>query len=157
MDEEKKINIENNNEAYDVELARSPKPAVQDKTETENDTFSSAFDDEGEGQLAIDVYQTKDTLVIEAPIAGVISAENLDVSITNESVTIRGKREREARVKEDDYFYQECYWGRFSRSIILPQEIDPEKAEATIKNGILTIKLPKLQRQKSKKLRVKFD
>jgi len=157
MDEEKKINIENNNEAYDVELARSPKPAVQDKTETENETFSSAFDDEGEGQLAIDVYQTKDTLVIEAPIAGVISAENLDVSITNESVTIRGKREREARVKEDDYFYQECYWGRFSRSIILPQEIDPEKAEATIKNGILTIKLPKLQRQKSKKLRVKFD
>jgi HSP20 family protein len=156
MDEEKKINIENNNEEYDVELARSSKPAVQDKTDTESDAFSGAFDDEGEGQLAIDVYQTKDALVIEAPIAGVISADDLDVSITNESVTIRGKREREAKVKEDDYFYQECYWGRFSRSIILPQEIDPEKAEATINNGILTIKLPKLQRQKSKKLRVKF-
>jgi HSP20 family protein len=137
-----------------VELAKSRQAAVEE-TETVN-AFDDDFDDEGEGQLAIDVYQTKDSLVIEAPIAGVTDAENLDVSITTESVTIRGKREKETKVKEDDYFYQECYWGRFSRSIILPQEIDAEKAEATIKNGILIIKLPKLHRQKTKKLRVKF-
>ena len=61
------------------------------------------------------------------------------------------------RIKEDDYFYQECYWGRFSRSIILPQEIDPEKADASLKNGVLTIRLPKINRDKAKKLRVKLS
>jgi HSP20 family protein len=155
MDEEKKLdNIENNDEEMNVELARSSQGSATKIASEES--LDSAFDDEGEGQLAIDVYQTKDALVIEAPIAGVTDAESLDVSITSESVTVRGKRERETKIKESDYFYQECYWGRFSRSIILPQEIDPEKAEATIRNGILTIKLPKLHRQKSKKLRVKF-
>lgn len=110
---------------------------------------------EGEGQLTVDVYQTPNEIVIESPIAGV-NADDLDISITNESVTIRGKRERMERVREEDYFYQECYWGRFSRSIILPQEVDPEQAEANIKNGVLAIRLPKINRQKSKKLKVKF-
>ena len=145
-------NIENNDREFNVELTRS---SAGSDTAQES-SVTSAFDDEGEGQLAIDVYQTKDYIVIEAPIAGVTDPDSLDVSITNESVTIRGKRERETRIREEDYFYQECYWGRFSRSIILPQEIDPERAEATINNGILTIKLPRLNRQKSKKLRVKF-
>ena len=61
------------------------------------------------------------------------------------------------RVKDEDYFYQECYWGRFARSIVLPQEIDPERAVATIKNGVLTVRLPKLNREKLKKLKVKLD
>jgi len=156
MDEERKIkNIDNDSEDLDIDLVKSSEVPVNKEVKNDN-AFSSVFDDEGEGQLAIDVYQTKEALIIEAPIAGVTDAENLDVSITNESVTIKGKREREMKIKEDDYFYQECYWGRFSRSIILPQEIDPDKAEATIRNGILIIKLPKLHRQKTKKLRVKF-
>lgn len=156
MDEEKKIkNIDSEDKEVNVDLVKSSGADDQKETDEES-VFGNALDDEGEGQLAIDVYQTKDALIIEAPIAGVTDAENLDVSITNESVTVRGKREREVKIKEEDYFYQECYWGRFSRSIILPQEIDPEKAEATIKNGILIIKLPKLHRQKTKKLRVKF-
>lgn len=112
--------------------------------------------EEGEGSLIIDVYQTKDEIVVESTIAGVKS-EDLDVSINNDSVTIRGKREKEAKIKDEDYFYQECYWGKFSRTIILPQEIDSENSAASLKNGILTIHMPKLNRQKSKKLKVKFD
>lgn len=114
------------------------------------------FSEEDEGQLAIDVYQTPDEIIVEAPIAGV-KAEDLDISITTESVTIKGKRSKEFRVKGEDYFYQECYWGKFSRSVSLPQEVDAEKAEANLKNGVLIIKLPKLNRQKSKKLKVRAE
>ena len=112
--------------------------------------------EEGEGQLTIDVYQTPEEIVVESTIAGV-NPDDLDIDITNEAVTIRGKRSKEKRIADEDYFYQECYWGKFSRSIILPQEVDAENAEAKIKNGVLTIHLPKLNRQKSKKVKVKFE
>ncbi|TSC96636.1 MAG: hypothetical protein Athens071426_27 [Parcubacteria group bacterium Athens0714_26] len=125
--------------------------------EKENSAVASQdIFEEGEGSLTIDVYQAKDEIVVESTIAGVKS-EDLDVSINNDSVTIRGKREKEAKIKDEDYFYQECYWGKFSRTIILPQEIDSENSAASLKNGILTIHMPKLNRQKSKKLKVKFD
>ena len=106
--------------------------------------------------MAIDVFQTPDAIVVESPIAGV-NSDDLDINITNESVTIRGRRDHRIDVKEADYFYQECYWGRFSRSIILPQEIDPDDSQASIKNGVLTVILPKVKRQKTKKLKVKID
>ena len=109
-----------------------------------------------EGQLTIDLYQTADEIFLESPIAGV-KPEDLDISITNESVTVSGKRDKEKRIKEEDYFYQETYWGRFSRSVILPQEVDAEKSEASVKNGVLTIRLPKLNRQRSKKLKVQSE
>lgn len=111
---------------------------------------------EAEGQLTIDVYQAPDEIIIESTIAGV-KPEDLDIAITSESVTIRGERRHEQKVEEDDYFYQECYWGKFSRSIILPQEVDPDKSAANLKNGILTIRLPKLNRQKGRRLKVKFE
>lgn len=129
--------------------------ATAEKEEKESESSEDIFE-EGEGQLTIDVYQNPDEIVVESTIAGV-KPEDLDVSITNESVTIRGKRDKQEDVKDEDYFYQECYWGRFSRSIILPQEIDADKAAASLKNGILTVRLPKLNRQKAKKLKVKFD
>jgi len=106
-----------------------------------------------EGQLTIDVYQTADMVIVESPIAGV-EEKDLDIDITSDTVTIRGKRERERRIREEDYIYQECYWGKFSRSVVLPTEVDADRAEATIKNGVLTVKLPKLNRLKAKKLRV---
>ena len=112
--------------------------------------------EEGEGQLSIDVYQTPEEIVVESTIAGV-NPDNLDIDITSESVTIKGKREREKKISDEDYFYQECYWGKFSRSIILPQEVDPEAAVASLKNGVLTVRLPKLNRQRSKKIKVSFD
>lgn len=111
---------------------------------------------EAEGQLTVDVYQNNDEIVVQSTVAGVV-ADDLDINITSESVTIRGKRAKEEKVEEKDYFYQECFWGSFSRSIILPQEIDPDRSTAVIKNGILTIKMPKVNRQKAKKIKVKID
>jgi HSP20 family protein len=110
--------------------------------------------EESEGQLTIDVYQTPDDIYVESTIAGV-EPENLDIDITNESVTIKGERRKEEVIADEDYLHQECYWGKFSRSVILPQEIDPDKAHAEFKNGILRIKLPKLNRGRVKKLKIK--
>lgn len=116
------------------------------------DTVSNLAE-EREGQLTIDVYQTPEAIIIESPIAGV-SSDELEINVTSESVTIRGQRDRVRTIKDSDYFYQECYWGRFSRSVILPQEIDPDKSEATIKNGVLTLTMPKVTRQKQKRVKV---
>lgn len=134
-------------------LAKSTSSALKEKVLLGDD---EEFMEDGEGQLTVDLYQTPDEIILESPIAGV-KPEDLDISITNESVTIKGSRKKERKVKEEDYFYQECYWGKFSRSIILPQEVDAEKAEAMIKNGVLTVKLPKLNRQRSKKIRVQAE
>lgn len=109
---------------------------------------------EAEGQLVVDVYQGASEIVIKSTVAGV-KPEDLDITITNDMVTIKGKREKDEEIKTENYFYQECYWGSFSRSIILPEDIDAEKAEAALKNGILTIRLPKLEKTKTKKLQVK--
>jgi HSP20 family protein len=112
--------------------------------------------DNAEGHLTIDVYQNDENIVIESTIAGV-NVDDLDIAITPESVTIKGKREKKERVKKDDYLYQECFWGKFSRSIILPQEIDPDKSQASLKDGILKVVLPKVHKTRSKKVRVKLD
>lgn len=112
--------------------------------------------EESEGQLAIDVYQTESEIVIESTIAGV-DPEDIDIDIGSESVTIRGERKRISEVSEDNYLYQECYWGRFSRSVILPQEINPDDAKAEFKNGVLRITLPKVARGRTRKIKLKSD
>lgn len=113
--------------------------------------------EEPEGQLTIDVYQTPTHIVIESAVAGV-DPENIDVQVMNDSVTIRGERHREKEVKNEDYLYQECYWGRFSRSVILPQEVDAENAVASFsRNGVLKVMMPKLSRQRSRKLKVQLE
>lgn len=117
---------------------------------------ASDLGDERDGQLAIDVYEKGHTIVVEAPIAGV-NSDDIDIHITNESLTIRGKRHREHTIKDKEYLFQECYWGRFSRSLILPEEIDADRAEATIKNGILRVVMPKLHHQGGKKVQVKLE
>ena len=118
-------------------------------------TKQTPKDDQAEGQLAIDVYQEGGSIIVESPIAGV-DPEAIDVHITNDSVTIRGSRERREAVQEENYYYQECYWGRFSRSVILPQEVDAEASEASIRNGVLRIKMPKIDRKKGRKLKVRL-
>jgi len=114
---------------------------------------SSVWQEESEGQLTIDVYQTSSEIVIKSTIAGV-GAVDLDVNITNDMVTIKGKREDAVEKEAKDYYYQECYWGSFSRSIILPVDVEAENAEASLKNGILTIRLPKAEKVKTKKIKV---
>ncbi len=115
---------------------------------------SSMSGDNSEGQLTIDVYQTDSDIVIKSTIAGV-KPEDLDVSINNDMITIRGERKNEEQVSEENYYYQECYWGGFSRSVILPVDVIPEKIEASMKNGILTIRLPKADSNKTKKIQVR--
>ena len=112
-------------------------------------------DDEAavEGQLAVDVYQTKESVVIKAPIAGV-DPKNLDVAIAEDVVTIRGERVEESTVERENYYVQECYWGAFSRSIIMPVSVNADKAEASLKNGVLSIAIPKVVQDKVKKIKV---
>ena len=112
--------------------------------------------DEGEGKLAVDVYQNGEEIIVQAPIAGV-SREDLDIEATSESVTIRGERKRSDKIDENDYLYQECFWGKFSRSIILPQEVDPDSAKVSLKSGVLIVRLPKIHRGNARKLQVKED
>ena len=79
------------------------------------------------------------------------------MNVTTDSISIRGSRKREKTVRDEDYLYQECYWGKFGRSIILPQEVDPEAAQVKFKNGILTVTLPKVNKKKTRKLKVRVD
>lgn len=111
------------------------------------------MDEDMEGQLAIDVYQTEEDIVIKSTIAGV-DPEDLDINIAGDTVTIRGERKKDDEISNDNYYYQECYWGSFSRSIVLPVEVDGDRAEAGFQNGILTIRLPKIAKNKLKKIRV---
>ncbi len=111
-------------------------------------------EDDAEGVLTIDVYQTENDIVIVSTIAGVTS-NDLEVSITNDMVTIKGERRNVADVRDDDYFYQECYWGSFSRSVILPIDVDAENAKAELKDGVLQVFLPKSEKVKSKRIPIK--
>ena len=127
---------------------------VSEQTSEDSEGASDEWINEYEGQLTLDVYQTKDNVMIKSTIAGV-KPENLDITIANDMVTIRGERKKEEEVKPEDYFYQECYWGPFSRSIILPVDIDVDGVNAELKDGILTVTLPKAAKAKTKKIKVR--
>ena len=107
-----------------------------------------------EGELNVDVYQNQNEIIIKTMVAGV-KPEDLDVSISRDMVTLKGKRENERTVADDDYFHKELYWGTFSRTIVLPQEIDVDAAEAIEKHGLLIIRLPKLDKNRSTLLKVR--
>ncbi|KKT27913.1 MAG: hypothetical protein A3F50_01385 [Candidatus Yanofskybacteria bacterium RIFCSPHIGHO2_12_FULL_44_29b] len=106
-----------------------------------------------EGQLTVDVVETDDEIIIQSPVAGA-SSEDIDISVTQDMVTIRGLRHAEFERKTSKYHHQELFWGGFSRSIILPVDVDSDGAKAGVKNGLLTIRLPKLERIKTKKIKI---
>lgn len=108
---------------------------------------------EEEGELAIDLYETENELVLKSAIGGV-KAENLDISITNDMITITGERQLEEKEEIKKIYYQECFWGRFSRAVILPKEVKSDSATAVIKNGILTIRLPKAGDNKKQGIKI---
>lgn len=128
--------------------------SVEKQPEAQASNFDGWMDDSGEAELLLDVYQDDDNIYIKSTIAGV-EPEDMDISVNNDMLTIRGHRSGTSEVNEADYFYQECYWGSFSRSIILPTEIKSDKIEAELKNGVLKITLPKMQRQHSIPIKVK--
>jgi len=110
--------------------------------------------EEEEGQLSVDVFQTPDEIVVKTMVAGVRPSD-LDIDITRDMVTIRGTREEDLEVDEEDFYHRELYWGTFSRDIVLPEEIDVEGASAVEKNGLLVIRMPKLDKKRKTKLQVK--
>ncbi len=120
---------------------RGEERAILDETETD-------------AELAVDVYQTPDEIVIKTMVAGV-RPEDLDINITRDMVSVRGRREEVAEEDGKDFFHKELYWGSFARTIMLPEEIEVEEAEAVEKHGLLTIRLPKVDKSKKNKLRVK--
>ncbi len=130
------------------------KELAREEKELSKNGSGWADEDDKDGELTVDVYQTADMIVIKAMIAGV-RPEDLDISITRDMVTVKGKREEERIAKEDDYFMRELYWGSFSRSITLPEEIDVDESEAIEKHGLLILKLPKLDKKRQSKLKVK--
>ena len=105
---------------------------------------SAWMDEDFSGQLAVDVYETPTDIILRAAIAGVRS-EDIDISVNNDMVTIKGVRRIEEEERGGAYLYQECYWGGFSRTVILPMEVHADKVKATLRNGILRVMLPKVE------------
>jgi|WetSurMetagenome_2_1015567.scaffolds.fasta_scaffold466196_1 HSP20 family protein len=122
---------------------------LQNAPEKEHNWQPADFE---EGQLSLDVYETEKNIIIKSTIAGA-KPDDIDITIDNDMLTIRGKRHDEYEEENRNYLYQECYWGSFSRSVILPVEVDNKKIDASLENGVLTIILKK--NKKSNKVGIK--
>lgn len=109
-----------------------------------------------EGQLAVDVFQTADAIVVVAPVAGVKPAD-LAITITDEVLTIKGQRNLQFKASSGDYFTQECFWGSFSRSIILPESVDCASVTASFKNGIVTVRIPKVEKIRTRMVKIQEE
>lgn len=107
-----------------------------------------------EGQLPVDVYQTPGEIIIRAFIAGV-RPDDINLSISRDMVVIEGAREERSQVNEEDYVRRELFWGSFASTIVLPEEVDVDNSSANAKDGLLTIVLPKLDKARQTKLKVK--
>ena len=125
-----------------------------DESKEKDGKKESRWEEEEEAQLTIDLYQTPTDIIIQTMIAGVVP-DNLTITITRDMITIQGKREENHAINSENYFVQELYWGAFGRTISLPEEVDPEEAEAIEKHGLLIIKLPKVNKEKKTTLKVK--
>jgi len=140
-----------------IKKADEPESTTEEIIEQESlDSDSSEWlgGDYDEGQLSIDVFQTPDSLIVKSTIAGVKPGD-IDISINNDMLTIRGRREIQEKISEENYLIKECYWGGFSRSVILPVEVEVEKVEAALDNGVLTVILPKAKSAKQFSIKVK--
>lgn len=126
-------------------------PRSRGRAGSEENIFEEVVE---EAQLSVDVYNTPSEIVIKTMVPGV-KPDDLDVSITRDLVTIRGARAEDRTVTEDDYIHHELYWGAFVREIPLPQEINVDEAEAIEKHGLLILRLPKLDKHRQTRLKVK--
>lgn len=132
--------------------------AVDDEEQypEEDDWGENAPATQQDGELPVDMYQTDDSIVIRALVAGV-SPTDLEISITRDMVTVRGVREEYQESHDDNYFHRELFWGSFSRTLLLPEEVAIDEAEAQEKHGLLEIKLPKLDKHRSTQLKVRSN
>ncbi len=121
-----------------------------------HDQETDAEDEVQEGELPVDMYHTGEAIIIRALVAGV-SPDDLDIAITRDMVVIKGKREEYREVADEDYYHRELFWGSFSRTLLLPEEVLIDEAEAQEKHGLLEIKLPKVDKQRSARLKVRSN
>ncbi len=130
--------------------------AVNEEYE-QNETWEEEDEEQApqqDGELPVDMYQTDDMIIIRALVAGV-SPNELEISITRDMVTVRGTREEYQEAHDDNYYHRELFWGSFSRTLLLPEEVAIDEAEAQEKHGLLEIRLPKLDKHRSTKLKVR--
>lgn len=131
-------------------MAKKTKADIEEKKETPeiNEIFNQ------EGELVIDVFETNSDFVVLAAIAGV-QIKDLDISLEKDMMVIKGSRPEPHNLSDKKYFYQECYWGPFSRKIVLPENIDIDEADAQMDKGVLTIKIPKSENNGKEKIGIK--
>lgn len=138
---------------YDDEATRrAPRRAIDPRGSRGH--LAPEPESDAEGELGIDLIDTPDAVIVRAMVAGVRPA-NLDIQICRQSVTVRGAREEESFSSSEDHIVRELYWGTFSRTVDLPAEVDIEAAVAKEKNGLLTIVMPKVDKERRAKLSVK--
>lgn len=130
-----------------TQQAAAPAPAADDNANWEES------DDDFPGQLAVDVHETEDKLVVKARTAGV-NKEDLDVSISDGILTVSGTLSSGDDSEVTNWHIQECYWGEFSRTLALPVPVKEDEANASLKDGVLTITFPKVQQEQAKKIQV---
>ncbi len=137
------------------EAVAAPRKTIPVNSKGGKNSAGSWMEEENEeAELAIDVYQTPTDIIVQTMVAGV-KPEDLEITIARDMMTIRGKREESRTVNEENYFSKELYWGKFSRTVTLPQEVEPEEVEATERHGLLTIRLHKVDKEKKNQIRVK--
>jgi HSP20 family protein len=119
-------------------------PQPTDETEEQKEVVSTSALFDQDGELVVDVFETKNDFVVLAAIAG-IQIKDIDISLEKDMMVIKGNRCDPHDHADKKYFYQECYWGPFSRKIVLPENIDIDKADAQMDKGVLSIKIPKIE------------
>jgi len=123
-------------------------------TESLGDKVNESWMDDAEGELAVDVHQNDNSVIVKTMTAGV-DPNDVEITVSRDTITIRGKRESIHEVLEHDFFHKELYWGSFSRTIMLPCEVESEEASAKEEHGLLTITLPKMDKHKQTKVKIK--
>jgi len=145
--------VKEDNEKSSVSAGVPPAAAFSENVERAGD---DGEDDDYDGELTVDIYDDGSHFVAQSTIAGV-RPEDIEISVVDNNLTIRGMRKRPHDVSEERFYAKELYWGRFSRTVSLPEDVDDERTEALLKNGLLTVRIPKKSRENTKKVKIKSE
>lgn len=148
------LRFDDNEEDLQVEAPKEPSRELPLKTDGRTSPQVSEETKEEVGELPVDVYETANEIIIQTLIAGVLP-DNLSISITRDMVSIKGKREENKSIPQDQYVLKELYWGSFARTVQLPAEVEIDTSEAIERHGMLMIKLPKTDRGRKTVLKIK--
>jgi HSP20 family protein len=125
-----------------IQLFQKSPSLQQNTTSPESDLFE--WNIAPEGELLIDMYERSDAIIIRSIVAG-IDPDQLDISVHNDMLTIRGVRKEHEEAYDDQYYVKECYWGSFQRTVVIPVPVHTDKIRAFFKHGIVVIELPKIE------------